>query len=223
MATLQISSTDARLAVVEIQICVWFVTPCSDAVGYQHFGGLCCLHLQGEGTLFFVQSQSTPVHLIRLCPFFAAPVAYFKWQQYQIHHCEISDTNYGHLSYSAKSLRASEALRCSIQWLDLSKHLSWFIPTEDCSVTLLKINVHKQQTNMKSLNWTNGLILFSFCSEIPYPHPWIAFHCIYIPMHCIVLRHINNLRTRCRVLNNRIIEHADQYVTDYLQLTFETE
>jgi len=22
--------------------------PCGVAVGYQHFGGLCCLHLQGE-------------------------------------------------------------------------------------------------------------------------------------------------------------------------------
>jgi len=29
---------------------VWVVMPCSVAVGYQHFGGPCCLHLQGEVT-----------------------------------------------------------------------------------------------------------------------------------------------------------------------------
>jgi len=28
----------------------WFVTPCSDVVQYQHFGGQRCLHLQGEVT-----------------------------------------------------------------------------------------------------------------------------------------------------------------------------
>jgi hypothetical protein len=26
----------------------WVVTPCSVEVGYERFGGLCCLHLQGE-------------------------------------------------------------------------------------------------------------------------------------------------------------------------------
>jgi hypothetical protein len=26
----------------------WVVTPCSVVVGYQRFGGPCCLHLQGE-------------------------------------------------------------------------------------------------------------------------------------------------------------------------------
>jgi len=26
----------------------WVVTPCSDVVGYQQFGGLCCLRLRGE-------------------------------------------------------------------------------------------------------------------------------------------------------------------------------
>jgi hypothetical protein len=26
----------------------WVVTPCSVVVRYQRFGGLCCLHLQGE-------------------------------------------------------------------------------------------------------------------------------------------------------------------------------
>jgi len=26
----------------------WVITPCSFVVGYQRFGGLCCLHLQGE-------------------------------------------------------------------------------------------------------------------------------------------------------------------------------
>jgi hypothetical protein len=28
----------------------WLVTPCSDVVGYQYFGGPCCLHLQGAVT-----------------------------------------------------------------------------------------------------------------------------------------------------------------------------
>jgi len=28
----------------------WVVMPCSIAVGYQHFRGPCCLHLQGEAT-----------------------------------------------------------------------------------------------------------------------------------------------------------------------------
>jgi hypothetical protein len=28
----------------------WVVTPCSDVVGYQRFGGTCCLHLQGPKT-----------------------------------------------------------------------------------------------------------------------------------------------------------------------------
>jgi len=26
----------------------WVVTPCSDVVGFQRFGGPCCLHPQGE-------------------------------------------------------------------------------------------------------------------------------------------------------------------------------
>jgi hypothetical protein len=26
----------------------WVVTPCSDVVGYQRFGGPCCLHVQSE-------------------------------------------------------------------------------------------------------------------------------------------------------------------------------
>jgi hypothetical protein len=43
---------DSRLEVfmaVNIQIKVfWIVTPCSDVVGYQRFGGSCCLHVQGE-------------------------------------------------------------------------------------------------------------------------------------------------------------------------------
>jgi len=35
---------------VKVQVEVfWVVTPSSVAVGYQCFGGLCCLHLQYEG------------------------------------------------------------------------------------------------------------------------------------------------------------------------------
>jgi len=37
---------------VKFQVDVfWVVMSCSVAVGYQRFGGLCCLHLQGEETL----------------------------------------------------------------------------------------------------------------------------------------------------------------------------
>jgi len=43
---------DARLEVftaIKIQIAVsWVVTLHAGVVGYQHFGGLCCLHLQDE-------------------------------------------------------------------------------------------------------------------------------------------------------------------------------
>jgi len=36
------------VVVMKIQIIVlWFVTPCNDVVGYQSFGGSCCLHLHG--------------------------------------------------------------------------------------------------------------------------------------------------------------------------------
>jgi hypothetical protein len=28
----------------------FILTPCSDVVGYRHFGGLCCLHLHGVTT-----------------------------------------------------------------------------------------------------------------------------------------------------------------------------
>jgi len=35
--------------VVKIQVKVfWAAMPCSAVVGYQHFRGLCCFHLQGE-------------------------------------------------------------------------------------------------------------------------------------------------------------------------------
>jgi hypothetical protein len=35
--------------VMKIQdVVFWVVMPCSDVVGYQCFGGPCCLHLQGE-------------------------------------------------------------------------------------------------------------------------------------------------------------------------------
>jgi hypothetical protein len=34
---------------VKIQVKIsWIVTPYNVAVGYQGFGGLCCLHLRGE-------------------------------------------------------------------------------------------------------------------------------------------------------------------------------
>jgi hypothetical protein len=34
--------------VVKIFTNFWVVTPCIDVVGYQRFGGPCCLHLHGE-------------------------------------------------------------------------------------------------------------------------------------------------------------------------------
>jgi len=35
---------------MEIQVMVlWVMTPCGNAVSYQHFGGLRCFHPQGEG------------------------------------------------------------------------------------------------------------------------------------------------------------------------------
>jgi len=38
---------------MKIQFMVfWVMTPCSDVVGYQNFGGSCCLHIQGEMTSF---------------------------------------------------------------------------------------------------------------------------------------------------------------------------
>jgi hypothetical protein len=35
--------------VAKIHVTVfWIMTTYNDVVGYQHFGGQCCLHLQGE-------------------------------------------------------------------------------------------------------------------------------------------------------------------------------
>jgi len=30
---------------------IWAMTPCSNVVGYQHFGGPCWLHFQGGGSM----------------------------------------------------------------------------------------------------------------------------------------------------------------------------
>jgi hypothetical protein len=38
----------AGAMMIEVQV-VWDVTPWSVAVRYQHFGGRCCFHLQGDG------------------------------------------------------------------------------------------------------------------------------------------------------------------------------
>jgi len=52
---------------------LWVVTVCSVAVGYKHFGGQCCLYLQGEGpliswyptaTLHNVTTQKTMILII---------------------------------------------------------------------------------------------------------------------------------------------------------------
>jgi len=42
----------------------WVVTPCSAVLGYQHFGGPSCLHLQDDiptTTLHVVTTQKTPI------------------------------------------------------------------------------------------------------------------------------------------------------------------
>jgi hypothetical protein len=43
------SATFEVFTAMNIQVVVfWVVTPCSDVIGYQRFGGPCCLHRQGE-------------------------------------------------------------------------------------------------------------------------------------------------------------------------------
>jgi hypothetical protein len=39
------------------------MTPCSDVVGYQHFGGLCCLPLEGEVSGQSIAEQSSSLLL----------------------------------------------------------------------------------------------------------------------------------------------------------------
>jgi hypothetical protein len=38
-------------AVFQVEV-FWVVTPCSVVVGYQRFGGTCCLRLQGDKTVW---------------------------------------------------------------------------------------------------------------------------------------------------------------------------
>jgi hypothetical protein len=51
---------------VKIQVeFLWVVTPCSDVVGHQRFGGSCCIHLQGEAKSLHgvrIQKTSTKSH-----------------------------------------------------------------------------------------------------------------------------------------------------------------
>jgi len=48
---------------VKIQVeVIWVVTPCSDMVGYERFGGPCCLHLQGEDGGSKVLRNTTRFH-----------------------------------------------------------------------------------------------------------------------------------------------------------------
>jgi len=37
-----------RILMFQVEV-FWVVTPCIVVVGYQSFGGPCCLHLQGDG------------------------------------------------------------------------------------------------------------------------------------------------------------------------------
>jgi hypothetical protein len=50
----------------KIQVVVFgVVTPCSDVVGYQRFGGPCCVHLQGEVSGLQVTLQMTATQPVR--------------------------------------------------------------------------------------------------------------------------------------------------------------
>jgi hypothetical protein len=44
----------------------WVLILCRDVVGYQHFGGPCCLHLQGEvnGALESAQKTMTGAYIL---------------------------------------------------------------------------------------------------------------------------------------------------------------
>jgi hypothetical protein len=53
--TREIFGFTAKIQVEEF----WVVTPCSVAIGYQRFGGLCCLHLQGG--MFRVDESCEPL------------------------------------------------------------------------------------------------------------------------------------------------------------------
>jgi hypothetical protein len=45
---------------IEVEV-FWAVMPCRVIVGYQHFGGLCCLQLQGEARRRVVMRYDTNV------------------------------------------------------------------------------------------------------------------------------------------------------------------
>jgi hypothetical protein len=52
--------TRLEILMMKIQIVVFrLMTPCSDVVEYQRFGGSCCLHLQGEVTYTYAHFPST--------------------------------------------------------------------------------------------------------------------------------------------------------------------
>jgi len=61
---------------VRSQVAVfWVLTPCSDLVGHERFGGPCCLHLQVVSLLFSLRCQFLLVsfpfpHSYIFCPFF---------------------------------------------------------------------------------------------------------------------------------------------------------
>jgi hypothetical protein len=48
MISIIVSSFEAFTAVMLLVGVFWVMTQCSVVVGYQRFGGPCCLHLQGE-------------------------------------------------------------------------------------------------------------------------------------------------------------------------------
>jgi len=45
----------------------WAVTPCSIVVGYQRFGGPCCLHLQGEVSGSWIEIQVEVFWVVTPC------------------------------------------------------------------------------------------------------------------------------------------------------------
>jgi len=46
---------------------LWFMTPCSNVIGYQRFGGPRCLHLQGEVSGAWIEIQVAVLWVMTSC------------------------------------------------------------------------------------------------------------------------------------------------------------
>jgi len=74
------------LSSAEFKSVFWVLMPCVVSVGYQHFGGPCCLQLQGEvngdplllSFMCHIGCQTTLSHFLlaaRLCPLYSMPIS----------------------------------------------------------------------------------------------------------------------------------------------------